>query len=241
MALGSGFASAAPSLANGGGGPAPSTTISGKKAKGDQEVAKAIEEEVDAAILSRQLSHPDKWSSLVIDSSAGGGPAEGEEESGQGAGGVPASGGGAGIPPRPSTGGGGSPSVPTDATAAAAASTKKGASGRKSRRSSAGMGSRKSSATEVKTEVTAVGDGGPGVPVLSKKEKKEFLVAQVRLLRRECRAWFFRALGCSPSGRRCCFSGEGKPSCPRDGCCVAYSNWGARAGVDVGVFVLVLF
>ncbi|CAM9876940.1 unnamed protein product [Ectocarpus fasciculatus] len=151
------------------------------KTKGDEAVVKAIEEEVDAAILSRQLSHPDKWSSLVVDSSngAGGGGAEGEEEGGQGAGGVPASGGGAGIPPRPSTGGGGSPSVPADATAAAAASTKKGASGRKSRRSS-GMGSRKSSAVEVKAEITAVGDGGPGVAVLSKTEKKEFLVAQAR-------------------------------------------------------------
>ncbi|CAM9435783.1 unnamed protein product [Ectocarpus sp. 6 AP-2014] len=154
-------------------------TSGGRKTKGDEAVSKAIEEEVDAAILSRQLSHPEKWSSLAVDSSDGGGAAEGEEEGGQGAGGLPASGGGAGIPPRPSTGGGGSPSVPTDANAAAAASTKKGASGRKSRRSS-GMGSKKSSAMEVKTEITAVGDGGPGVPVLSKKEKKGFLVAQAR-------------------------------------------------------------
>ncbi|CAM9404808.1 unnamed protein product [Ectocarpus fasciculatus] len=84
------------------------------KTKGDEAVVKAIEEEVDAAILSRQLSHPDKWSSLVVDSSngAGGGGAEGEEEGGQGAGGVPASGGGAGIPPRPSTGGGALPPCP---------------------------------------------------------------------------------------------------------------------------------
>lgn len=179
---GSGFGSAEPSVANGGADDhlAPSTTIAGGISSRDAAVAKAVEEEIDAAILSRRTSHPDKWSGLIVSSeaSADGATTAGVKtpEEGAGAGGAPskegAAGGGAGIPPRPSTGGG--------APAAAAASSAKKGGGRKSRRSSGGMGSKKSSAADMGGEVTAVGDGGAGLPVLSKKEKKAMLVAEVR-------------------------------------------------------------
>eukprot|EP00903_Cladosiphon_okamuranus_P007913 g7641.t1 len=172
---GGGYGSADPYVANGGSGDlAPATTIAGSHDR-DASVAKAVEEEVNAAILSRRTSHPEKWSGLVVssESSDGATPAgETPQENGGGAGAgggastEGAAGGGAGIPPRPSTGGG--------APAHRPASAKKDVGGgKKSRRS---MGSKKSSAAETVEEVTAFDDG----PVLSKKEKKAMLVAEAR-------------------------------------------------------------
>lgn len=181
-----GFGSAEPPVANGSGGLAPATTISGSSSGRDAAVARAVEEEVDAAILSRQVARPDKWSRVVLgadggsDGSGGLSTATATGKEGGGAGGAPSreagAGGGAGIPPRPSTGGG----APATAPAAAASASGKDKKGR--RRSSAGMGSKKSSTVaETVEQATAVEDGGPGVPVLSKKEKKAMLVAEVRL------------------------------------------------------------
>eukprot|EP00752_Nemacystus_decipiens_P012726 g11275.t1 len=186
---GSGFALAEPSsVASGSGGHlAPlSTAVAGGGVMGigtsgrDAAVAKAVEEEIDVAILARRTAHPDKWSGLVASSEAsdGGATTAGVKtpEEGVGAGGAPskegAAGGGAGIPPRPSTGGG-------DPATTATSSAKKGG-GKKNRRSSGGMGSKKSSAAEMAGEATAVGDGGAGLPVMSKKEKTALLVAEAR-------------------------------------------------------------
>lgn len=195
MKPGSGFVSPEPSLVHGGGGVDAAASVDGAgNHSRTTAVARAVEEEVNAAILSRRASHPDKWSTIVVDPSAGGGAdgtaaaAAGSAGAGAGAGaggesgddntgGLPSrgglAGGGAGIPPRPSTGGGGSP-----AGGGAAAASKKVAD-KKSRRTSKGMGSKKPSTVDMLDDVTAVGDGGSGVVVMSKKEKNALVVAEV--------------------------------------------------------------